>query len=264
MKVYSQLEKAQLENLASAPANAPLGYVYFDTAADQMKVKTAAGFSTVVSKGLPPAGSIVAYIPGFFNDGSNNGHVPSITNSIAAVNAEVNGDGWYVCDGSELNLPGSRFFDGSSRFLPNLTNSRFLMGSNASGVPGGQNSVTLVTANLPGHTHTIDHDHGTHTHTIDHNHGSVTTGVHSHGVYRDNGSSSPGNAFKWTSGTNSGTQNSSTAVGVSVDLPNFTGSSGSSPSINLPAGTQSGSTGSATAYENRPLYLSVFYIQRAI
>ena len=52
------------------------------------------------------------------------------------------------------------------------------------GASGGSNTVTIASANLPLHTHTIDHDHASvtsstesvgHTHTIDHDHGSVTS-----------------------------------------------------------------------------------------
>ena len=47
-KIYGQLEKAQLELLASEPASAPTGYVFLDTAESVIKIKTAAGFKRLL------------------------------------------------------------------------------------------------------------------------------------------------------------------------------------------------------------------------
>lgn len=56
-QIYGQLEKAQLEMLASEPANAPLGYVFMDTTEGVVKVKTAAGFVRV--QGLTGTAKII-------------------------------------------------------------------------------------------------------------------------------------------------------------------------------------------------------------
>lgn len=50
MKVYSQLEVASLENLASDPANLPLGRFYFRTDVDKVAYKDAAGVKFLASE----------------------------------------------------------------------------------------------------------------------------------------------------------------------------------------------------------------------
>ena len=44
-----------------------------------------------------------------------------------------------MCDGSELNLPSSPIFNGAGRYLPNLTDDRFIQGDTAIGSTGGIN-----------------------------------------------------------------------------------------------------------------------------
>jgi|GEM_PF-5188122 len=90
-----------------------------------------------------PVGLIIAWLGGYFTDGSNGGYtrVLGTDNTVAAVNALLNGDGWYVCDGAALNLEGSPIFDGADRYLPNLTDDRFIMGDTLGGAPGGNNAM---------------------------------------------------------------------------------------------------------------------------
>jgi microcystin-dependent protein len=135
---------------------------------------------------------------------------------------------------------------GSNLVIPNMAD-RFMIqaGTTALGSTGGANSITLTSANLPTHTHTMNHDHpagttssesATHTHTINHDHPSVTTssgGSHSHGVsgggafLANNGGGvtlgSPGPAY--SSGEVAATTTAS-AHTHTADVPAYTGSSG--------------------------------------
>lgn len=227
--------------------------------------------------------------------GSANQSFTSVfANTVSQVNSVINGDGYYVCDGSELNLASSPIFNGSGRFLPNLTDDRFLIGSTTAGSIGGQNSVILIEANLPSHSHSISLTSGStgassstnvasdfHTHSA----GSGTTNMHAT-FEGDAGTNdlywreSASNVWSRTSGLNETTTgvrlNPYGAAGNNTSGLEITGNS-LGPSSAVPVATTShltdhsheisgntGPTGSATSYENRPKYLSGFYIMRVI
>ena len=154
--------------------------------------------------------------------------------------------GWALCNGNFYNE--TDFTDITStpaadaahtKKAPNLVN-RFIVG--ASGTYAveetGGGTVNLTTANLPSHTHAIDHDHP-----------NAVTGDHSHQF----------KAYDCGSGTNAPTYDndniSSCSITpstlnstVNVDLPNFTGTSGS--------------TGSGTAVNIVPAYFALCYIMK--
>jgi microcystin-dependent protein len=72
--------------------------------------------------------------------------------------------GWYLCDGSNGT--------------PNLTD-RFIVGAGSTyavNATGGATSVTLVTANMPAHTHTATVTDNGHSHTMG-GYGSVGSGI---------------------------------------------------------------------------------------
>ncbi len=82
--------------------------------------------------------------------------------------------GWYACTA-----------ENADKGCPNMVD-RFVMGRYPAGAggTGGSNTLILTTANLPSHTHGIDHAHGSlttnhataeHDHAIDHDHPSVTS-----------------------------------------------------------------------------------------
>jgi len=164
-------------------------------------------------------------------------------------------DGFALCDGTTFPAGSHPSFAGNR---PNLSDSRFLQGSSSVGGTGGANSKTLATAELPAHTHTM-----THTHSIDHDHGSVntnTTGAHTHNVSYVlllGGSvqmpQPDGANAAWTQPTSSAGDHSH-----SVDLPNFTGTSGAA------SNSTTSSVGSGTAFDIRPQYFGVVYLMRVI
>gem|GEM_PF-2506313 len=95
---------------------------------------------------LIPVGTIISHMPGYFTDGANGGF-----NAVAMSLSEI----WQLCDGSLYQDEDSPIFNGEGRYLPNISDSRFIMGSSVAnaGVVGGANSVTLTTTELPAHTH---------------------------------------------------------------------------------------------------------------
>jgi microcystin-dependent protein len=108
---------------------------------------------------------------------------------------------------------------GSTLTIPDFTDRVLAQaGTTALGATGGANSRTIASANLPVHTHTIDHDHG-----------SVTSsggGSHNHSgavfVAQNSGAVTLGGGFQ-VGVANIPTEPDHTH---SVDLPNFTGASG--------------------------------------
>ena len=168
------------------------------------------------------------------------------------------------------------------------------------GSVAGSDTCTISVANMPGHTHGMqNHTHGiaahshtmAHTHTINHDHGAVTTssgGAHTHsvtGTAANNGNhthtagtgyTGAGNYIGAGTGTGLGTMTTNSAgahthsvTGTaanngahthSVDLPNYTGSSGGSSAGNTggtalttggPSNNETTSTGSGTALNVR-------------
>lgn len=186
-------------------------------------------------RGSVPLGAVIAVVPDYAN--------VSIPTS-----GSISVDGFQLCDGAAVNVDaviGVGTNLGTD--MPDLTDGRFLRGSSASGTTGGSATKTLATANLPSHTHSINHNHGsvntsqnTHSHStttrIDNNAGSASTVV---------GSTTRGISTDFTI-TNPNT--SSYSHTHSVDLPNFTGTSGSA--------------GSGTAFNIEPAYLNVVYLMR--
>ena len=177
--------------------------------------------------GFAPVGSIVAYVPGYFTNSSNAGFTYRMVsaNTVAAVNALLNPSGWYVCNGAALNDADSGIFNGAGRYLPNLTDDRFFMGDTVAGGIGGANTMA--------HTHTT----GNHTLTMaempKHRH-YVTCGFDTARV----------DVYPY--GVSSG-----------IGHPGiYTAYEGSNASHNH------GATGAASNAENRPSYLSCFYIMR--
>jgi len=189
--------------------------------------------------------------------------------------------GWALCDGTTQN----------SVVTPDLRE-KFVMGTAASvnpGSTGGANSLQLLEANLPSHTHgagTIGDGHshsfsGTNTH--DHGDGDLAAGSHSHSLSGTSHNHSisynsqqiflpvsgsavtvvtsvgSGSSSANTSSQSVGSSTGSATASVTGDTSNASISvSGTTGTANL-SGT-SGATGSSTAFDNRPAFFEIAYI----
>ena len=99
---------------------------------------------------LLPIGSIIAWSGGYFTAGDNGGTYTSVLgNTVANANAYLESKGYKVCDGNAVNDSKSPIFNGVNRYLPNLTNNRFLQGSTIAGSVATQNSFQINVTNLP-------------------------------------------------------------------------------------------------------------------
>lgn len=157
---------------------------------------------------------------------------------------------WGLCDG--LAFPGGSFMIGNK---PNLTDNRFLMGSNVAG-SGGSNTKVLVAANLashrhsqPSHTHTVGNQTANHTHTIAHTHNFDRTYTSTNGgnITWQKGASGAPNYKQYTSGSSASSSGSNSAS----HKHSVTGGA-----------TNTGYYGSGTAFDILPLYFKVrFFIK---
>lgn len=197
-----------------------------------------------------PVGSIVPFLGASFLNSANgtpeyNGPLFDGDMATLADNLITAGGVYRVCDGTLVNDAESPFnlrSNGSPAYLPNIGGGVFLRGWVGTGDTGGADSVTLAIANLPSHSHSINHDHASVT--------SSSAGSHNHGVYKDNGSTS-GDSLKWTSGSSRGTT-----------IPTDT-EAAHAHDVNLPSiSATSGTTGSGTAFSIIPKYMNVIYLMR--
>jgi len=105
-------------------------------------------FSTGISGDslLPPIGSIMAWHGGYNTTSSNGGYTYQLgsANTIAAINTYI-GECWRVCDGTALNDVNSPIFNGASRYLPNISDSRFVQGGTTVGGQAGSNTQSTTT-----------------------------------------------------------------------------------------------------------------------
>lgn len=204
-----------------------------------------------------PEGSIIAWNPGYYTDGSNGGYTNALGagNTVSQANTYLNPLGWWVCDGAALNRSTSAIFNGASRYLPNLTDDRFLMGDTAAGFVGGGNTMDHthgVTTN--NHTHTgPSHTHTGPSHTHDVTTPSTGWNLTAAGV----------TGALWSNLTSAGSGWYSTTGNVLTSTTGGTGSTGADGTgATSSSGGETVTSGAASNTENRPLFLSCFYIVR--
>lgn len=227
---------------------------------------------------LTPAGVVVPWIPGYFGNGSNGSYTNALGagNTAAQANAYLNPLGWYVCDGAALNLSASPIFNGTSRYLPKLTDDRFLMGDTTAGGTGGANTMA--------HTHNVTTNNHTHTgpsHT--HDDGTLFGNTHNHKVYEYFDYNTTANVYEQNGFANSltiailgnGTNHIGSGVmgegivgedlytnNVAAGVYGNTGAAGTGNTSSN--GGETVASGAASNTENRPLYLSCFYIMKVV
>jgi hypothetical protein len=126
-----------------------------------------------VGIGAVPVGSILPWIGGYFGTNANTAYtsVLASADTVVAANTYLNALGYYVCDGTALNIADSPVWNAANRYLPNLTDERFLMGTTAVTVTanGGSNVMT-------------DHTHSSVSVSGNKNQFDTTGGGHNHGV----------------------------------------------------------------------------------
>ena len=206
--------------------------------------------------GFVPVGSVLAYVPGYFTSGANAGFTVQMAsaNTAAGVNALLNSKGFYVCNGAALNDALGVIFNGSGRYLPNLTDDRFLMGDRVAGGIGGANSSDIS------HVHTTGDHALTKAELASHDH---TVTVNSAGSHLHSYSGATGGSGAISHNDSSGnyrhvSSSSTTSTAPAHDHSTTVGTAGSGTAHNH------GDTGSggSTTFENRPTFLSCFYIMR--
>lgn len=157
------------------------------------------------------------------------------TGAIWMYGAVTEPSGWLLCDGRAVSrttyanlfsVIGSNFGpgDGATTFgLPNLTD-RMPIGVSGSkpinGVPGGSATRALSTANVPAHTHTVNHNHPAFNTSSD--------GAHVHGLQLSDtaGASASMHRGSGTFDVGSGPVISNGAHVHSVNIGQYTGDSG--------------------------------------
>lgn len=223
--------------------------------------------------------------------GERDAQVAANTIPVGVINAYYGATapaGWLLCDGSSFSSASyptlAALLGGTT--LPNLKG-KVIVGVDAAQTEfdvlaetGGSKTTTLASANLPVHTHAIDHTHGaftsgggsSHDHGLtNHNHGGGT-GIHAHGVINKVSTAAAGHVH------NAGTsQSSSEPSGGSFTTDGATDSQGVANTIQGSADTghthsttvsaltqASGNGGTAnTAAATMPPYMALNYIIRA-
>lgn len=252
--------------------------------------------------GSVPVGTIVAWFGGVFTGSGNTNFLKVLGETVSEANAYLPSS-WKVCDGSELYDTESPLFNQTSRYLPDLTDSRFLSGSTSLGNIGGSNSLldhthtlgTLAINSSGSHTHIQDshtHIQNAHTHVQSaHDH---LQSPHGHSVY-DPGHVHVENYRISTTVTTSGplestgtygnspTITAAATTGISIYNTTAVVQASTATNQNTTATNQSttatnqssthshsnsdfsgniGTGSSATLTENRPKYLTTFFIIR--
>lgn len=183
--------------------------------------------------------------------------------------------GWYACVPENEDGGSAGLSYGITSMVDRFAMGRPVAGSNTT---GGSNSYRLTAAQLPGHTHTINHDHPSFqsgNQRQNHRHhlalDSNTTGSHVHslqGRYSSGGTSTGAAIHQMSTGRRGLASGMvGTAGNHSHHTSGWTGwiSSGHNHDIDIPAYTgNSGSTGLGAAVDNRPAFYSMIFVRKCV
>lgn len=217
-----------------------------------------------VGGGSIPVGSIVAIARGYFTNTANAGFTPvgytgNNTTEFKTWLAD-NHPNFELCDGSALNDPESPIWNDANRYLPKLTDDRFISGSTSAGSSGGTSNIQLSNTQLPSHNHNINEASST---SEAHRHNMNSGGDHHTHRFKQNATASNifwyiaswGHANVIThnnpdmgSSQNNNLSHNHSAVGGGKHGHNNTGGLGSA--------------GGNSSFSNTPVYLNAYYIVR--
>ena len=226
---------------------------------------------TTTSTGITVGGTVAATT--FTGDGSSLTGIEGVPSGVIAMwsgQTTAIPSGWVLCDGNNST--------------PNLVD-KFIMGASASNElsTGGANSLSLASGNIPSHTHSFSatsgaggaHNHsGSTSNTGAHTHSGNTnnTGAHTHSMSNLGGFAYPttnANQQSQSGWKRSGGENTGSAGAHSHNLTiNSAGAHSHNLTINNSSththsvsGT-TGSTGSGSAFDNRPAFMALAFIMK--
>lgn len=270
---------------ASMTANYALTYPVDAPTANQILVSDGSG-NLSWTRGVLPLGSVIATFP----------NLTGAYSTSATTAADVNG--FVKCNGQVISDATSPM---NGQTVPNINNSIFIMGNTTAGTTGGSATQTLITNNLPSHTHgagsfatSLSGTFGSSTHTHNMAHVHMWSGIDA-SLLPELYSLSAINDASTTIGTGdsvvSDTNNVNLSAGgssIPITVNHSTGSltkyyttgalsapsgSGSSAVTAAPSATASlsgsnnvtgtsGSTGSGTSFSILPPYITAVYLMR--
>lgn len=219
-------------------------------------IKLSDVYSGMPGGGGVPTGSIIAFIGGYFTGGANTGFTNVLGNDAATINSLINEDGWNVCNGAALNDPDSPIFNGPNRYLPNLTDDRFLMGDTGAGGVGG--SSTMAHTHTMAHQHYINHTHPTNNFTLTTSH--MPSHRHSSSIYSNNRPFSDGTNYATIFA--GGTLYTDYQGGGLAHNHGNTGWAGGGTDGDWSGAATVSTTSAASLTENRPKFLACLYIMK--
>lgn len=135
---------------ATPPTTPVRGLLWEDTGGPTFKVYDGGWSAITATAGQALDGMIIPWVGGYFGAADNTAYtyVKGSANTIAGANSYLNPLGWWVCDGTVPNEGTSGIWNAAGRYLPNLTDNRFVQGSTLTGAIGGVNTNS--------HTHDCD------------------------------------------------------------------------------------------------------------